>query len=88
MLEQRQATTRFYHFLKALPVAGLLAMAAAIPSVGEASNDATSCDQWQLATKNTHYLAASDLYRICDDRLEALIIEDDHQTMVGYTIGD
>lgn len=42
------------------------------------------CGHWQLAAAPTAYLAPNDIYRICADRMQALIVEDEHNTLVEY----
>ncbi len=70
--------------LLALLVAGLLAIGILpSPSISQANSD--SCHQWHLAKNNSQLIAAGDIYRVCDNRLEVIIVEDEHRTVVTYT---
>ena len=70
--------------LLALPAAGLLAAVLTL-SPGASQADSGLCHQWHLAKNNSRLIAAGDIYRVCDDRLEVLIVEDEHRTVATYT---
>ena len=71
--------------LLVLPAAGLLA-AGTMLSPGASHANTETCHPWHVSNQNSQLIAAGDLYRICDDRLEVLIVEDEHNTLATYPI--
>ncbi len=86
MYEQRRTVSgTIKQALMALPAAGLLA-AGTLLSPAASFADSGTCHGWHVSHHSSNLIATGDIYRVCDDRLEILIVEDDHRTMVTYTI--
>ena len=86
MYEQRRTLSgTIRRALLALPAAGILA-AGTLLSPGISQADSGTCHQWHVSNQSSRLIASGDIYRICDDRLEVLIIEDEHRTLVSYPI--
>ena len=62
----------------------VLITAGAILGQSAAQAQTADCNDWQRATESTEYLARGDLYRICDDQMQVLIVEDNDDTLVTY----
>ena len=58
-----------------------LVAAGALFSITAAQAEDVDCGEWQPARATTEFLERNDLYRICGDRMEVLVIEDDHETL-------
>ena len=71
--------------LLALPAASRVA-AGLLFNPGPSQADAGTCHQWHAARQSSQLIATGDIYRVCDGRLEILIIEDDHRTLVTHVI--
>ena len=86
MYEQRRTISgTIKRALLLLPAAGLLA-AGTLLSAGVSQADTSTCHTWHVAQTPSQIMAAGDIYRVCDDRLEVLIIEDEHDMLAVHTI--